>query len=125
MSKVVKQNVILGGQEIKAGTSESDIPDEVKKQASKFLIDEKKYKSVGKPAEAIDAKIQAQITDLEKEVNSATARADTAESSLSEANSRIAGLETEVANATDRADESEAKVVKLEDAAKAVKKAGK
>lgn len=122
MSKVVKQNVILGGQEIKAGTPESDIPDEVKKPASKFLIDEKKYKSAEQSSEVIDAKVNARIVELEEENATAREYAEANEQFLSEANSTIAGLTSDLETANKRADDAEANVVELEEAAKAAKK---
>ncbi len=107
MSKVLKQNVILGGQEYKAGSSESDIPIEVKKLAAPFLIDEKKYKPPGKPGEAVDVKIQPHISALESEVTSEKDRADKAESDLSEANSSIAGLKSQLEEEKSRPDAAE------------------
>lgn len=110
MAKVLEKNVILGGKEYKAGTKESDISGEFKKQAAQFLIDEKKYKAAGKPEEVIDADISARIIELEENLDSETQRADEAEVALSEANSSIAGLTTEVENQTHKADNTDADV---------------
>jgi predicted nucleic acid-binding Zn-ribbon protein len=103
MAKVLKVNVILAGKVYKAGTKESDLPDEVKKKASPFLIDEKKYKPAGKPGESLaDAKIIARLSELEQQVEDEKRRANEAETALSEANSTIAGLTTEIENAQSR-----------------------
>lgn len=107
MSKVFKQNVILGGQEYKAGTSEDKVVAEFKKQAIPFLIDEKKYKPATKETEIVDVKVQARITEMEAENSTLLERAEDAETALSEANSAIAGLESQLENETARANAAE------------------
>lgn len=99
MSKVIKCNVILRGREFKAGTKESDLPGDVKKDAAKFLIDEKKYKAAGQPEAIIDTKAQEHITGLEALLSTQEKRADTAEEALSQANSDIAGLTSQLEDA--------------------------
>jgi hypothetical protein len=105
MGKVLKQNVILGGRELKAGTKEGDIPKDIKEPAARFLIDEKKYKPAGQPKESIDGKAKARISELETQLENETSRANEAEvkvdesvTALSEANSNVAGLETQLEN---------------------------
>ena len=139
MSKVIKCNVILKGREFKAGTKESDLPGDVKKDAVKFLIDEKKYKTPGKPEASIDVKVhiaglETQIEELAVAIAEEMGRAKRAEISLSEANSSIAGLTSQVEDAVtaedvetaveaekQRADEAEAKVIGLETTVEAEK----
>ena len=48
MPKVLGSNAILGGQEYKAGTKDSDISADVKGLAGQFLIDEKNFKAASK-----------------------------------------------------------------------------
>ena len=106
MAKVLRQNAILGGQEFKAGTKENDLPDDVRKMASQFLIEEKKYKSDIKPDKAIDADIQARIAGLESQLEDETARSEDATKLLSEANSSIAGLESQLEDETARSEDA-------------------
>lgn len=138
MSKVIKCNVILGGREFKAGTKESDLPDDVKKDAVKFLIDEKKYKASQKDKAEIDPSDSVRIIELESLLSTETDRADNAEKALSQANSDIAGLTSQLedvgnneelqAKVTDletSLEESGAKVTELEGLLKEAKKAAK
>ena len=113
MSKVLKENVILGGMEFKAGTEESNIPDDVKKQASQFLIDEKKYKASQKDKSEINPASSVRVIELESLLSTETDRADNAEKSLSQANSNIAGLTSQLEDAGN-SDELQAKVTELE-----------
>ena len=139
MSKVIKCNVILRGREFKAGLKESELPGDVKKDAAKFLIDEKKYKAPGQPEATIDTKVQEHITRLETQIGDERQRAEKAESDLSEANSSIAGLTSELENAVtaedvetaveaekQRADDAEKQLeevrTELKEASKAAKK---
>ena len=118
MAKVIGNNVILGGKEYKAGTKESDIAADVKKQAQPFLIDEKKYKAAGQPEAIIDTKVQEHITGLETQIGDERQRAEKAESSLSQANSDIAGLTSQLEEAQTLLDEMTKEVTGLKKAAK-------
>ena len=121
MSKVLKQNAILGGQEFKAGTKESDLPADVKKMASQFLIDEKKYKSPVKSEKNELAEANARFEDSIQKLEEAESRlteaveyADKVDSSLSEANSEISGLTTQLEDEKSRADNAEIRLSDLE-----------
>jgi predicted RNase H-like nuclease (RuvC/YqgF family) len=122
MSKVLKQNAILGGQEFKAGTKENDLPADVKKMASQFLIDEKKYKSPVKSEknELAEANIRFEeslqkLEEAESRLTEAVEYADKVDSSLSEANSEISGLITQLEDEKSRADDADTKLAEIED----------
>lgn len=129
MGKVLQENVILGGREQKAGTKESDIPKDIRGQASRFLIDEKKYQPVSKQADNVDEEVQVRIVELEEENSTAREWAEASEKALSEANSSIAGLTSQLEDAeaaleseTTRVDEAEVKITELEKTIKDTKK---
>ena len=121
MAKVIKQNVILGGQEFKAGTKESDLPVDVKKVASQFLIDEKKYKSTVKSeknelAEAnarLEEYLQA-LEDAEGKLTLAAEYCNEAEKDLSEASSKAVEMEGQLKDEKIRADDAETRLTELE-----------
>ncbi len=121
MSKVLKQNAILVGQEFKAGTKESDLPADVKKMALQFLVDEKKYKLPVKSEknELAEANVRFEeslqkLEEAESRLTEAVEYADKVDSSLSEANSEISGLETQLEDEKSRADEAEIRLSDLE-----------
>jgi len=121
MSKVLGQNAILGGQEFKAGIKENDLPADVKKMASQFLVDEKKYKSPIKSEKTELADANARFEDSLQKLEEAESKLATAieyaedvDSSLSLAHSEISGLETQLENEKSRADGAKIKLSDLE-----------
>lgn len=117
MSKVLKGNAILGGQEFKAGTKESDLPADVKKVASQFLINEKEYKTPVKSEKTELAEANTRYEDSLQKLEEAESRlteaieySDGVDSSLSLAHSEISGLETNLKNEKSRADTAETKL---------------
>lgn len=121
MSKVLKQNVILGGREFKAGTKESDLSADVKKVASQFLISEKEYKVPVKSEKTELAEANARYEDSLQKLEEAESKLTTAieyaegvDSSLSLAHSEISGLETKLETEKARADDAETRLSELE-----------
>ena len=115
MAKVFKQNVILGGKEYKAGTSETEIDAEVKKLAEKFLVSEKEYKASINKTGGMDDKIKAHIEQLGKALDDETARADKAEKSLSKASDDLAIAKESLALGASQFEELETKLNEAEE----------
>ena len=113
MSKVLKGNVILKGREFKAGTKESELPAHVKKDAVKFLIDEKKYTASQQKDGGTDSTSSPLITELESLLSTETTRADNAVKALSQANSDVAGLTSQLEDAGN-SEELQDRVTELE-----------
>jgi chromosome segregation ATPase len=121
MAKVLRQNVILGGQEFKAGKSENDLPVDVRKMASQFLVSEKEYntdtKSDKTESAQADARFEESLQKLEEaesKLTEAIEYAKDVDSSLSEANSEISGLTTQLEDEKSRVDEAEESLAELE-----------
>ena len=121
MTKVLRQNAILGGQEFKAGTKESDLPADVKKMASQFLVDEKKYNVPVKSekTELVEANARFEdslqrLEEAESKLTTAIEYAEGVDSDLSLAHSEISGLTTQLENEKSRADKAETKLSELE-----------
>ena len=121
MAKVIKQNVILGGQEFKAGTKESDLPVDVKKMALQFLVDEKKYQAPVKSEKNELAEANARFEDslqkleeVEGKLTLAAEYCNEAEKDLSEASSKAVEMEGQLEDEKIRADNAETRLTELE-----------
>lgn len=122
MSKVLRQNAILGGQEFKAGTKESDLPADVKKLASQFLVSEKEYKLPVKSEknELAEANIRykeslQKLEESKTRLSEAIEYSEDVDSRLSLAHSEISGLTTQLGNEKSRAETAEAKIAEGEE----------